>query len=431
MPAAHGRVPGSAPVSATVRAPGARVRAPLAVTGIGLVTPSGVGAEQTWRGVLEGRPAAAPDPLLAGLPVGLSCRVAGDYLALTGRRQPWRLDRATHFALAAARQAVTDAGLDPADWDGARVAIVLGSAAGGIGSYEQAADRLRTQGPGAVSPLTLPAFLPNMAAGELAIDLAVTGPVLHTATACASGATAVQTAALLLRSDACDIAVAGGADAMVTPVCVSGFARMRALSHNPEPTSAARPFDADRDGFVIGEGAGFLVLERQTDAAARGVRPKALLVGAGSAADAHHATAPHPEARGLASAVRLALAEAGATPEDVDHLNAHGTGTPLNDATEARMIAALFARRPPSVTSAKGTIGHTMGAAGAIEAALTVLTVAHQLVPPTAGFTTPDPDTAPIDLVHTAPRPQSVRLALSTSAGFGGHNTALAFAPTP
>ncbi|MFJ8045761.1 beta-ketoacyl-[acyl-carrier-protein] synthase family protein [Kitasatospora sp. NPDC096147] len=404
-------------------------RPPLAVTGIGLVTPAGVGTEQTWRGLLEGRPTAAPDPALDGLPVVLSCRVAGDYLALTGRRQPWRLDRATHFALAAARQAVTDAGLDPGEWDGARVAIVLGSAAGGIGSYEQSAERLRTQGPAAVSPLTLPAFLPNMAAGELAIDLAATGPVLHTATACASGATAIQTAALLLRADACDIALAGGADAMVTPVCVAGFARMRALSRNPEPACAARPFDAARDGFVIGEGAGFLVLERTADAAARGVRPKALLVGTGTAADAHHATAPHPEARGLTAAVRLALAEAGAAPDEVDHVNAHGTGTPLNDATEARMIARLLARRPPSVTSVKGTIGHTMGAAGAIEAALTALTVQRQLVPPTAGFTTSDADTALIDLVHTAARPQSVGLALSTSAGFGGHNTALAFAP--
>ncbi|MCX4682832.1 beta-ketoacyl-[acyl-carrier-protein] synthase family protein [Kitasatospora purpeofusca] len=402
---------------------------PLAVTGIGLVTPAGHGAGPTWRGVLGALGTAAPDPALAGLPVVLSCRVPEDSAAPAGGRRSWQLDRATRFALAAAREAVADAGLDPARWDGARVAVVLGSAAGGVGSYEHAAERLRTLGPAAVSPMTLPAFLPNMAAGRLAIEFGATGPVMHTATACASGATAIHTAALLLRTGACDVALAGGTDAMITPVCVSGFARMKALSRNPDPTLASRPFDADRDGFVIGEGAGFLVLERRADAMSRQAVPRALLVGAGAAADAFHPVAPHPDARGLEGATRLALAEAGAVLDDVDHINAHGTSTPLNDSAEARLIHRLFARRPPSVTSAKGVLGHTMGAAGAIEAALTVLTVQHQLVPGTAGFALPDRDTARIDLVLDGPRRQRLRLALSTSAGFGGHNTALAFAP--
>ncbi|GAA1941892.1 beta-ketoacyl-[acyl-carrier-protein] synthase family protein [Kitasatospora viridis] len=405
------------------------VRPPLAVTGIGLVTPAGPGVEPTWRGVLAGRATAAPDPALAGLPVGLSCRVPGDSAALPGVRRAWRLDRATHFAVAAAGAAVADAGLDPAGWDGARVAIVLGSAAGGLGSYEQAVTGFHGAGASGVPAVALSAFLPNMAAGQLAIELGVLGPVLHTATACASGATAIHTAALLLRAGACDIALAGGADAMVTPVCVSGFARMKALSRNPDPATAARPFDAGRDGFVIGEGAGFLVLERQADAAARRAPARALLVGAGTAADAYQPVAPHPEARGLEAAVRLALAEAGAGVDEVDHVNAHGTSTPLNDRAEARLIARVFGRQPPSVTSAKGVLGHTMGAAGAIEAALTVLSVQHQLVPATAGFATPDQDTGRIDLVHGAPRRQRLDLALSTSAGFGGHNTVLAFAP--
>ncbi|MFD7827288.1 beta-ketoacyl-[acyl-carrier-protein] synthase family protein [Kitasatospora sp. NPDC059803] len=404
-------------------------RPPLAVTGIGLVTPAGHGAESTWRGVLDARSTAAPDPALAGLPVVLSCRVPGDSAALVGGRQPWRLDRATRFAIAAAREAVADAGLEPARWDGARVALVLGSAAGGVGSYEHAAERLRTLGPSAVSALALPAFLPNMAAAQLAIELGATGPVLHTATACASGAAAIHTAALLLHTGACDIALAGGTDAMITPVCVAGFARMKALSRNTDPARASRPFDADRDGFVIGEGAGFLVLERRSDAASRQATPRALLVGTGTATDAYHPVAPHPEARGLEAAARLALAEAGAGPDDVDHVNAHGTSTPLNDSAEARLVGRLFARRPPSVTSAKGVLGHTMGAAGAIEAALTVLTVQHQLVPATAGFAVPDRETGTIDLVHDDPRRQRLHLALSTSAGFGGHNTALAFAP--
>ncbi|MED7953931.1 beta-ketoacyl-[acyl-carrier-protein] synthase family protein [Streptomyces sp. BE303] len=405
-------------------------RPPLAVTGIGLVTPAGSGVGPTWQGVLDARATAAPDPALTGLPVGISCRVPGfDARALLGGRDSWRLDRATHFALVAAREAVADAGLSPADWDGARVAVVLGSAAGGVGSYERATERFGAKGPSGVSALALPAFLPNMAAGQLAIDLGVTGPVLHTATACASGAAAVHTAALLLHAGACDIALAGGTDAMVTPVCVAAFARMRALSRNPDPSRASRPFDAGRDGFVLGEGAGFTVLERRADAVDRRAPVRALLVGVGTAADAHHPVAPHPRARGLEAAVRNALAEAGAGPDDVDHVNAHGTGTRLNDSAEAGLIERLFARRPPSVTSAKGVLGHTMGAAGAVEAALTVLTLQHQTVPGTAGFAVPDRDTARIDVVHGRPRRQRLRLALSISAGFGGHNTALAFVP--
>lgn len=405
-------------------------RPPLAVTGIGLVTPAGPGTGPTWQGILDARATAAIDPELAGLPVGISCRVPRfDARALIGGRHSWRLDRATHFALVAAREAVADAGLRPAEWDGARVAVVLGSAAGGVGSYEQAAQRFAVGGAAAVSALALPAFLPNMAAGQLAIDLGATGPVLHTATACASGAAALHTAALLLHAGACDIALAGGTDAMITPVCVAAFARMGALSRHGDPAYASRPFDGRRDGFVLGEGAGFTVLERHADAVCRRVPIRALLVGVGSAADAHHPVAPHPQARGLEAAVRQALAEAGAGVADVDHVNAHGTGTRLNDSAEAGMIERLFAHRPPSVTSAKGALGHTMGAAGAVEAALTVLTVQHRTVPATAGFAEPDRDTGRIDLVHGGPRRQRVRLALSTSAGFGGHNTALAFAP--
>lgn len=405
---------------------------PLALTGIGLVTPAGVGTAATWQGLLCGAPATAQDPALAGLPTELSCRVPDfDPRAHVGGRQPWRLDRYTQLALTAAREAVADAKLSTADWDDARVAVVLGSAAGGVAAYERAAETLLRAGPSAVSALTLPAFLPNMAAGQLAIDLGIRGPVMHTATACASGANALMTAAMLLRTGACDVAIAGGSDAMVTRVCVAGFAQMGALSRNPDPRTASRPFDAARDGFVIGEGAGLLVLERGADAAARRAPIHALLVGYGAATDAHHPVAPHPESRGLADATQRALAAAGAHPDDVDHVNAHGTSTQLNDRAEAGLLARLFTERPPSVTSAKGALGHTMGAAGAIEAAVTALSVEHQLVPATAGFAEPDADTAAIDVVAGTPRSQRIRLALSNSAGFGGHNTVLAFAPAP
>ncbi|MGI5346993.1 beta-ketoacyl-[acyl-carrier-protein] synthase family protein [Streptomyces sp. CA-250714] len=410
---------------------GTRTDRSAAVTGVGLVTPAGVGTEETWQRVCSGRPTAADDPELAGAPVGLSCRVSGfDPRREVGGAQPWRYDRFTQFALAAAREAVRDAALDPHNWDGARVAVVLGSAAGGVGTYEEQHHRLLTSGHRAVSPLTLPAFLPNMAAGQLAIDLGVHGPVLHTATACASGATALVTAAMLLESDACDIAVAGGSDAMVTPLCATAFARAGALSrHGSDPAGASRPFDAARDGFVLAEGAGVLVLERAADATARHAPVRALLAGHGSATDAHHTVAPRPDGRCLRDATRQALARAGAAHADVDHVNAHGTGTPLNDRTEAAVLRELFGPDGPTVTSAKGVIGHTMGAAGAVEAALTVLTVQRQTAPPTANFRTPDAGTSDIDIVHEAARPQPVELAVSNSCGFGGHNVVLAFAP--
>ncbi|MFJ9853728.1 beta-ketoacyl-[acyl-carrier-protein] synthase family protein [Streptomyces sp. NPDC101150] len=403
----------------------------IAVTGIGLVTPAGIGTKKTWARVCAGEATAADDPTLAGLPVSLSCRVPD----FDPRRQvrgprPWQHDRFTQFALAAAQEAVDDAGLDPTAWLGSRVAVILGSAAGGIGTYEDQHRKFLATGARTVSPLTLPAFLPNMAAGQLAIALRAKGPVLHTATACASGATALITAALLLHSGACDIAIAGGADAMVTPMCATAFARMGALSRrHDDPVTASRPFDADRDGFVLAEGAGVLVLERHTDAVSRGAPRHAELAGYGASADAHRPVSPDPGGHGLRLALYEALRTADATPLDVDHLNAHGTSTPLNDRTEADVLHRVFGGAGPSVTSTKGVTGHTMGAAGAIEAALTVLAVEHQLAPPTANFRHHEPELSELDLVTGAPRRHPIRLALSNSSGFGGHHTVLAFRP--
>jgi 3-oxoacyl-[acyl-carrier-protein] synthase II len=397
----------------------------IAVTGVGLVTPAGVGAEQTWKAVCAGRPTAQADPALSGSPVTMSCRVPP---MERGPGRLWRFDHGTRFLLTAAREALGAASLEPGDWDPARVAVVVGTAAGGIGTLETQHRKLLTTGHGVLSPMTLPAFLPNMTAGHLALELGATGPSLQTSTACASGATALIIACLLLQSGACDIAVAGGTDAMVTPLCAAAFAKMGALSlRSHDPGSASRPFDKDRDGFVLGEGGGMLVLERGRHAAARAARPLALLAGHGTTSDAHHPTAPHPEGAGLRAATLAALEQTGAGPDDVDHINAHGTSTPLNDSVEATAIRELYPRRPPSVTSAKGVLGHTMGAAGAIEAALTVLSIVNGTVPPTANFTAPDDSTAGIDIVTTAGRAQPVRLALSHSLGFGGHNTVLAF----
>ncbi|ELS50767.1 beta-ketoacyl-[acyl-carrier-protein] synthase family protein [Streptomyces viridochromogenes] len=411
----------------------------VAVTGVGLVTPAGAGTASTWEGVCAGRSTAADDPELAGLPVPIACRVPDfDPHTHARLRRPWRFDRATQLLLAAAREALDSAGLDStghasADddngaWPPERTALVIGSAAGGIGTLEDQHRRLLATGPDRISPHTLPAYLPNMAAGHAALELGVKGPALHTSTACASGASAVITAGLLLAAGHCDIALAGGSDAMVTPLCSAAFAKMGALSRRThDPGRASRPFDRDRDGFVLAEGSAVLVLEREADARARQARPLALLAGHATTTDAHHPVAPDPDGTGLERAVRAALAQAGAAPDEVDHINAHGTSTPLNDRVEAAVIRRLYGRQLPSVTSAKGVLGHTMGAAGAVEAALTVLSVAHGAVPPTANFTAFDDGTDGIDLVTDKPRHHDIHLALSHSLGFGGHNTVLAF----
>lgn len=401
-------------------------RADIAVTGLGLVTPAGVGVERNWAAIRAARStAAALDPVLEDLPVPISCRVPGfDPEALLGGRRAHRLDRFVQFALVAAHEAVTDAGLDPAAWDGARVGVVLGNASGGTQTFEQQHTVLREQKPQRVTPLLLAMYLPNMLAGQVAMEFGATGPNLVVATACASGSTAIATACDLLTLDRCDVVITGGSEALITPLVMSGFARMGALSQRrDDPGRASRPFDSTRDGFVAAEGAGLLVLERTPDARARGARVRARIAGHGSTADAHHITAPHPDGHGLEQAIRLALAEADAAPEDVDYVNAHGTSTPMNDLAEARTLRRILPNGP-LVSSTKGVTGHLLGAAGAIEAAYTVLAIEHGVVPPTANLTMPDPQ---IDItLPTAQTPCRIGLALSNSMGFGGQNTVLA-----
>ncbi len=398
-----------------------------AVTGLGLVSPGGVGTEAGWAAVRDGRPTAALDPALDGAPVRLSCRVPDfDADVLLGARRALRLDPFTQFALVAAREAIADAGLDPQTWDGARVGVVLGCADGGPGTVEIQHQALLRDGPSRVSPLLLPMQLPNMLAGQTAIEFGATGPNLVVATACASGATAIGTARDLLVLDRCDVVLAGGSEAMITPLVMTGFARMGALSRREDdPATASRPFDAERDGFVAGEGAGVVVLERAADARARGARIRARVVGHGTSADAHHMTSPDPAGRGVEAAVRAALADADAAPADVQHINAHATSTPLNDLAEGQVISRVFAGAP-LVTGTKGVTGHLLGAAGAVETVLTVLTVERGLIPPTASLEMLDPR-LDIKVATTATR-APVELALSHSFGFGGQNAVLAIA---
>ncbi|MEV6553846.1 beta-ketoacyl-[acyl-carrier-protein] synthase family protein [Streptomyces sp. NPDC051597] len=395
----------------------------VVVTGLGLVTPAGVGVAESWAGICSGLPTAMVEPLLAPSPVRLACRVTGfDPERALGAERAHRTARFGQFALAAVAEALGDAGLDPAQWDGSRVGMVLGNSVGGLDACVLAQETMRARGARAVSPLLLPHYLSNMAAGQTTIAHRITGPCLVVSTACASGTTAIGTALDMLRARRCDIVVAGGTEAPLTPVVATGFAQLGALSRAEDAKGASRPFDSRRDGFVLAEGAGVLILEREEHALARGARVRAHVAGRGETADAHHPVAPHPDGTGLERAVRDALADADLSASDVDHVNAHATGTPRGDAAEAAVLARVFPHRPP-VTSIKGVTGHSLGAAGAIEAVCAVLSIAHRTIPGTANLRDPDPATD-LHLVPSTLR-RTVKAVLTHSVGFGGQNAAL------
>lgn len=397
----------------------------IAVTGIGLLTPAGADVETSWQGVCSGESTAAVDPELGDVPVPISCRVPGfDAKALLGR-EVWRTDRFVHLALAAAHQAVGDAGLDPASWDGARIGVVVGVGTESKDTSVAALRKFTDHAYETLSPLTVPRSTVNAAAAEICIALGAYGPSMAVTTACASGATALGTARDLLLADRCDIVLAGGVEAPCHPLTSLSFSQMGALSTRVhDPQGASRPFDSDRDGFVLAEGAGMLVLERAKDARARRVRPRAYFCGYGTSTDGYHYAAAHPEGLGFERAFTAALADAGLQPVDIAHVNAHGTATPMNDRIEGSALCRLFNGHPPPVTSVKGVTGHTLGAAGAIEAALAVLTLQRQTIPPTANLDHPDPAIS-LDVVAKHPRPCRMEAVVSNSFGFGGHNAVL------
>ncbi|MFC4564524.1 beta-ketoacyl-[acyl-carrier-protein] synthase family protein [Nocardiopsis mangrovi] len=405
------------------------VRAPVAITGIGLVTPAGIGRAANWKAVCTGAATADVVDTLADAPIGFASVVPAAFDAdrLAGPRASRRYDRGTQFALAAGWEALDDAGLTPAALEGARVAVVMGTAFGGVRSFEDDHARLMADGPGAVTARFLPKALANMASGVASIEFGATGPAMVVSTACASGTTAIGIGLGLLRSGAADVVLAGGTDAAVTTLNVAGFHKLRALSRADRfpPARASRPFDIAHDGFVMGEGAGVLILERVPDATGRGARPYALLAGYGAASDAHHITAPHPDGRGAKEAIREACDDAGLSPGDIDHINAHATSTPIGDAIEAGVVAEIAPNA--ALTSTKGVTGHPMGAAGAIEAAYTALTLHTRTVPPVANLDEPCERAGGLDLVMGGARSQRVDTALSNSFGFGGHNAVLAF----
>ncbi|OIJ89379.1 3-oxoacyl-ACP synthase [Streptomyces colonosanans] len=396
------------------------------MTGLGLVSPLGIGIEATWAGLLAGVSTAATDSLLQGLPVDFCCAVPGfDGDALLGRRLTWRLEPYAQMALVAAREAVADAGLDPAHWDGSRVAVVLGVGGTSTHHWDKQSKHFAAAHHERVSPLFIPRCLTNLAAGEISSDVRAFGPSLSVSTACASGATAIGLGRDLLLSGSCDIAIVGGAESGRARIASIGFSRMGALSTRVSaPAKASRPFDANRDGFVLGEGAGILVLERADDARARSAHIHGHVAGFGASADAYHFTTPDPEGHGTELATRTALTDAGMVASDIGHINAHGTATPVGDVAEAAMLGRVFPHAPP-VTATKSLTGHTLGASGALEAAFTLLTLERQQVPVTANMDSLDEAAAELDLVTEKPRDVVTDTALSTSFGFGGQNAAL------
>jgi 3-oxoacyl-[acyl-carrier-protein] synthase II len=401
----------------------------VVVTGIGPVTPVGTGVEEFWEGVTTGR--SGVRRIQNFDPSELAVQLAGEVPDFEPSRwmdakETRRTDRVTHFSLAGAQLAWKDAGTPEIQAD--RGGIVMATGIGGIETLLQQHSVLLEKGPGRVSPFMVPALMANASAGHIAMRLGLTGPNLCTVTACASGAHAVGEGFRMIRDGMIELAVVGGSEAATLPLTVSAFAQMQALTKNPDPETASRPFDAERDGFVLSEGSCVLVLEEADRAAARGARVYAEVAGYGASADAFHITAPDPKGAGAALAITRALADAGEEPEAVQYVNAHGTSTQLNDASETRALKSALGEEVAHsvpVSSTKSMTGHMLGAAGAVEAAVLALTIQRGVIPPTIHYRTPDPD-CDIDPVPNEAREAKVDFAISNSFGFGGQNAVVA-----
>jgi 3-oxoacyl-[acyl-carrier-protein] synthase II len=385
----------------------------VVITGVGVVASCGIGAGEFWQGLAKPAEPRAErhvegfDPFAIGL----------------SKVEVRRLDLFSQFAMTASDEALRDAGMTDPQPDADRIGVLIGSGIGGATSWEAAVLTLRDKGQRAVSPLIVPMVMPNAAAGAVSMRWGLRGPCETIATACATGTQSIGNAARLIAVGRADVMVAGGAEAALSGVSLTGFGNMRALSQS----GISRPFDPERDGFCAAEGAGVVVLEEAARAKARGAHIYAEVAGTASTADAFHLTAPAPGGRGAIACMRLALEDAGIDPAEVTHINAHGTSTALNDATEAEAVVALFAPHRPAVTSIKGVTGHSLGASGGIEAVALALTFEHRTIPPTMGTMSVDPALG-IDVV-LSPQPWTPAPAISNSFGFGGHNGTLVFRP--
>ncbi|MEX1172644.1 MAG: beta-ketoacyl-ACP synthase II [Chloroflexota bacterium] len=407
----------------------------VVVTGMGMLTALGNDVPTTWANLVAGR--SGIRTIESFDPSRLTSRMAGevrdfDASGVLDRKEMRRTDRYIQFGLVAAREAMDQAGL-PERLEGElseRTGVIMGTGLGGIGTLYEGMSTNALRGPDRISPFLIPMGIPNVGAGQVAINFGMTGPNFATVSACASGGHAVGEASETIRRGDADVMVAGGAEAGIFEVLVGGFAAMRALStRNDDPAAASRPFDSGRDGFVCGEGAGALILEELGHAEARGAEPLAELVGYGASADASHITLPAPGGIGAVRAARRALEKAGMTPADIDHVNAHATSTPEGDKSELQAIRTIFGEDAGrvAVTAIKSMLGHTLGAAGAIEAITTILAIREGRVPPTINLDDPDPEGAGLDLTPNVAADRDIRAAISNSFGFGGQNTALVF----
>jgi len=405
----------------------------VAITGLGMVTPLGTDVPSTWDALIAGRSGAGPitrfDPVQS--PVKFACEVKGfEPARFLDKKEIRRYDLFAQFAIGAAEEAVRDACL-ASSWDKVnlkRVGVLIGTGTGGLETFVENCRALFEKGPSRVSPFFVPMYMPNVAAALISMRYGAQGPNYCTVSACASSAHALGNGMQLIRNDEADIIIAGGAEAAITSLAVASFANMKALSErNDDPATASRPFDKDRDGFVLGDGAAVLILEAWEHAQRRGAKIYAEIVGQGQTADAYHITAPAPDGSGAQEAMRLAMKDAGIRLDEVGYINAHGTSTPHGDAAETAAVKAVFGEQARRLVfgSTKSMTGHLLGAAGALEAAVCALVVQRGVIPPTINQFTPDP-TCDLDSAPNTFRKRAVSVALSNSFGFGGHNVTLA-----
>ncbi len=404
----------------------------VVVTGVGMITPVGIGVDASWNNLIAGRSGIRKITQFdaAAFPTQIAGEVEGfipeDYIEI---KEVKKMDRFIHFSIAAASMAINDAGLKITDRNAERIGVIVGSGIGGLHAIEHYHSVYLEKGPRKISPFFIPMLIVNLAAGQISIKFGAKGPNSAVATACATGSHAIGDAYKIIQRGDAEIMIAGGTEAVITPLGIGGFNAMKALStRNSEPEKASRPFDADRDGFVMGEGAGILIIERLESAIDRGAKVYAEIVGYGMTADAYHITSPSPGGEGGARCMRMALRDGGTDPSEVNYINAHGTSTKYGDELETNAIKRVFGEHAYkiAVSSTKSMTGHLLGAAGGVEAVATILGIYNDMVPPTINLDTPDPE-CDLDYVPNQARKMTVNYALTNSFGFGGTNACLLF----